>query len=68
MSSRRAKIRPHNVALIIFLMAGEWVLLVAGVRRNEMIVGMLSILLASAFLCVVLQNQKIELNFKLRDV
>ena len=61
-----AKLR--NVLFIVVLMAGEWVLLVAGVKRNEMIVGLFSVMLAAAFLCLVLRTQKMELNFQLRDV
>ena len=61
-----AKLR--NVLFIVVLMAGEWVLLVAGVKRNEMIVGLFSVMPAAAFLCLVLRTQKMELNFQVRDV
>ena len=62
------QIQPKNLLLILGLMAGEWILLVAGVKKNEMIVGLASVLLASTFLCLVLRSQEIEFNFKLQDV
>ena len=61
-------IKPHNLLLILALMTGEWILLVAGVKRNEMIVGFGAVLLAFAFLCLVLRAQDIDLDFKLRDI
>jgi len=65
---RKQPIKPQSLLLIFGLMGGEWILLVTGVKRNEMIVGLASVLLASTFLCAILRSQSIELNFMMRDV
>jgi hypothetical protein len=67
-AQRKRTIRPHTVFLILALMAGEWVMLVAGVKRNEMIVGLVAVLFACAFLCLVIRSQDMEYNFTLRDI
>jgi hypothetical protein len=64
---RTRRIEPKTLLAILALMAGEWILLVAGVRKDEMIVGAVAVSFAAAFLCLILRSQKIELNFTIRD-
>ena len=56
------------LALSILVMAGEWILLVAGVKRDEMIVGALSVGAAAAFLQFVYRAEKQKLDIRLKDL
>ena len=55
-------------AVAISVMAGEWILLVAGTRRNEMIVGAFSVLLVSAFLFYVHRCSPLRVKYAGADV
>ena len=65
---RTSSIRYRTVISIVVLMGLEWVLLVGGVKPQEMLVGALSVIAATAFLSSILRSQKMELNFTFRDV
>lgn len=49
-------------------MAGEWILLVAGVKSHEMIVGGLSVLAAAAMLKAVYRSNWLHLQIHFADV
>ena len=68
MSSGRTAVRPRILITIFLLMAGEWILLVAGVKGHEMLVGLASVLAAAVFLRLVLQTERLQTDFRLRDV
>ena len=55
-------------ALAVSVMAAEWILLVAGTRRNEMIVGAFSVLLVSAFLFYVHRCSPLRVKYAGADV
>jgi hypothetical protein len=54
--------------IAIVLMAIEWILLVAGIRAHEMIVGGGSVLASTLFLAVVLKMSTLNLDFRVSDV
>ena len=56
------------VALVVALLAGEWILFTAGVKGQEMLIGAFAVLLSLIFLLVVFRYaaQRIQLNA--RDV
>jgi hypothetical protein len=54
--------------LTIVLMAGEWVLLVAGTHLHEMIVGAASVLAAALFLYFVYRSDTLHMEFRAKDV
>jgi multisubunit Na+/H+ antiporter MnhE subunit len=54
--------------LSVVIMAAEWVLLVAGFKRDEMIVGTLAVILAAVFLFRTLQVASERLDFRIRDI
>jgi hypothetical protein len=56
------------LALSAIAMAVEWILLVAGVKRDEMIVGALSVAAAAFFLYWVYREEGQRLEFRLRDL
>jgi hypothetical protein len=56
------------LALAVLVMAVEWILLVAGLKRDEMIVGALSIVTASTFLYVVYGRETQRLDLRLTDL
>jgi hypothetical protein len=49
-------------------MAGEWILLVAGTRLHEMLVGVVSIAAASVFLAFVYRSSSLSLKIRAADV
>ncbi len=54
--------------LAVLLMSGEWILLVAGTHIDEMIVGAISVLAASAFLFVAHRTSTLHTDFRLADI
>lgn len=57
------------IALLAFvLMFGEWILLVAGTRRDEMIVGAASVVASGAFLLVVNRSSALRSDFQFADM
>lgn len=54
--------------LSLLVMAAEWILLVAGLKRDEMIVGALAILAAGLFLHLVYRSEHQRLEIPLRDL
>ncbi|HEV2576019.1 MAG TPA: hypothetical protein VGU25_02300 [Acidobacteriaceae bacterium] len=61
-------ISPGVLTLSVVIMAAEWVLLVAGFKRDEMIVGTLAVALAAIFLWRTLQVASEPLEFRIRDI
>lgn len=53
---------------MLLLMAVEWILLVAGIHLHEMLVGVVSVLLAALFLWTVQRSSSLRVRFTLRDV
>jgi len=51
-------------ALAVALMAGEWVLLVAGTHLHEMLVGAASVLAAATFLYFVYGSNTLQTKFQ----
>lgn len=64
-SSQSKRVLP---VLAISLMALEWILLVAGTRPDELIVGGASILLSAIFLATVSKMSTLKLDFHVSDV
>jgi hypothetical protein len=56
------------LTLSVFVMAAEWILLVAGTKRDEMIVGALSVLAAALFLQFVYRAEDQKLDIRLKDL
>ena len=54
--------------MALLLMAGEWVLLVAGTHRDEMMVGAASVLCSLSFLCFVYSKEQQQLQFRIADL
>lgn len=65
---RSGKIPAPVWALVIALMAAEWILLVAGLRSHEMIVGAISILAIAAALRIIHRSHRLHLQIHLADV
>ena len=65
---KKSEIEIHIVAFILVLMSAEWILLVAGIKPHEMLVGTVAVLAAALFLCVILRSQTIAFNFLLSDI
>ncbi|HEX4650348.1 MAG TPA: Na+/H+ antiporter subunit E [Granulicella sp.] len=57
-----------GVAMTVAVMAGGWILLVAGTKPHELIVGAVSVSAAALFLYQVKRSEKLELRFRLADV
>jgi len=68
MSSSKQRLGLPLALFAIFLMGAEWILLVAGPRPHEMIVGTGAIVLSSLFLYAVHQSSTLQLEFTLADV
>ena len=68
MSSSRQTAKLPVALFAILLMAAEWILLVAGTRPHEMIVGTASVAASSLFLGVVARMSTVTLDFHLADV
>lgn len=56
------------LGLTVLFMAAEWILLVAGTRLHEMIVGAVSLAAAGAFLYFVHSNSTLRLELRAADV
>ena len=56
------------LSLSVLIMAAEWILLVAGVKRDEMIVGALSVFAAALFLQLAYRAEQQRLDFRLKDL
>jgi hypothetical protein len=56
------------LALSVVIMAAEWILLVAGVRRDEMIVGAISVAASALFLQFVDRSEEQRLDLRLHDL
>jgi hypothetical protein len=56
------------LAHAVIVMAVEWILLVGGLRRNEMIVGALCVGASAIFMYVVYRAESQALEFSLRDL
>ncbi|HZC44725.1 MAG TPA: hypothetical protein VE195_11150, partial [Acidobacteriaceae bacterium] len=56
------------VLLAAVLMIAEWILLVAGTRLDEMIVGAASVLASGAFLFVAHRTSALHTDFRLSDI
>jgi hypothetical protein len=61
-------VSPATLTLAVLSMAIEWILLVAGLRRDEMIVGALSVVTAGIFLYIVYRAERRRLQLELRDL
>jgi hypothetical protein len=68
MSSSKQTTRLPLAVFAILLMAAEWILLVAGARRHEMIVGGGAVLLSALFLASVHKMSTVEFDFHAVDV
>jgi hypothetical protein len=55
-------------ALAVVVMAGGWILFVAGTRLHEMIVGAASVLLSGIFLLAVHKRSPLPLCFRIADL
>lgn len=56
------------LTLCVVLMAAEWILLVAGCKRDEMIVGAIAVAAATLFLWRAFQVASERLDLRLRDI
>jgi multisubunit Na+/H+ antiporter MnhE subunit len=56
------------LTLSVVIMAAEWVLLVGGLKRDEMIVGAMAVLLGAMFLWRALEVASEPLHFHIRDL
>jgi hypothetical protein len=54
--------------LSVIIMAAEWILLVAGVKRDEMIVGAISVAVSALFLQFVDRFEEQRLDLRLNDL
>lgn len=66
--AKARSISPGVLTLSVVIMAAEWVLLVAGLKRDELIVGALAVALAAVFLWRTLQVASEPLDFRIRDI
>ena len=65
---RVGKLSVGKVAAVAALLAGEWVLLVAGTTAHEMVVGAFAVVLATIFLAVVWHQQPQHIKMTAKDV
>jgi hypothetical protein len=65
-SKHKGKLSARKVAVAAALLAAEWVLLVAGTKLHEMLVGGFAVVLSTVFLAVVWRQdaQRIQLHAK----
>lgn len=56
------------LTLSVLVMAAEWILLVAGLKRDEMIVGAVCVLAAALFLQLAFRARSQQLDFRLKDL
>ena len=62
------KISAGVLTLSAIVMAAEWILLVAGLRRDEMIVGGISVVASVLFLQLVYRAEDQKLDIRLKDL
>jgi len=67
-TNRLRKISASVLTLSVVAMAAEWILLVAGLKRDEMIVGALCVIASALFLQFVYRSEGQELDIRLRDL
>ena len=67
-TSELRKISGGVLILSVLVMAAEWILLVAGLKRDEMIVGALCVLAAGLFLQLVYRAEDQRLEIRLKDL
>jgi hypothetical protein len=68
MSSSKQTANLPLTIFVIVLMGAEWVLLVAGTRSHEMIVGAPSVFASFLFLASVKKMSMLELDFRVSDI
>jgi len=68
MPSTRSKVTLTLAISAVLLMILEWILLVAGTRPDEMIVGAASIVISAIFLAQAHKSSTLKLNFHLSDI
>ncbi len=68
MSVSSTALRSPLAILALVLMAGEWILLVAGTRPHEMMVGAVSVAASALFLSVVTTTSTLALDFRFSDL
>lgn len=56
------------LTLSVFVMAGLWIVFVAGVKRDEMIVGALCVIASALFLQLVYRAEDQKLDIRLKDL
>ena len=56
------------LAVSVVIMAAEWILLVAGLKRDEMIVGAISVFASALFLQLVYRAAPQRLDIRLKDL
>jgi hypothetical protein len=66
--SRARRISAGALTLSVIIMAAEWILLVAGVKRDEMIVGAVSVAVSALFLQFVDRSEEQRLDLRLNDL
>lgn len=62
------KISAGVLILSVIVMAAEWILLVAGLKRDEMIVGSLCVIASALFLQLVYRSEDQQLDIRLNDL
>lgn len=67
-SRRLRSLSPGMLGFAVFSMAVEWILLVAGLKRDEMIVGAFCVLAAGSFLSIVYARENQRLDLRLKDL
>ncbi len=67
-STARRSASVPAAAMALFVMAGEWVLMVAGTRKHEMVVGVVVVLASGLFLRTVHKSATLRLTLEWRDL
>lgn len=67
-SRHAGKISLKKAGTVAVLLAGEWVLLVAGTKGHEMLVGAFAVALSTIFLAVVWRQDAQHIQLNARDV
>lgn len=62
------KISAGVLTLSVLIMAAEWILLVAGLKRDEMIVGAICVVASVLFLQLVYRAEDQQLDIRLKDL
>jgi len=63
-----ARCSPARLTFAVVLMAGEWILLVAGTHLHEMMVGAASVLVSTLFLYFVYSSDTLHMTFRAADI